>query len=97
MTTYLDSNIEAYNDNDRMEMEQAIMASLEEVESYNGDNAASILAFVPGKINEELTRKLVGRVEEVNTNVNDGVRLCEGKTFNEFYTWIRTIDPLSDT
>ena len=36
-------------------------------------------------------------MEEVNTNVNEGVRLCERKTFNEFYTWIRTIDPLSDT
>ena len=58
MTTCLDSNIAAYNDFDLLEMEQAMMAALAEVESYDVDTSTTV-AFVPGRINDELIMDII--------------------------------------
>ena len=97
MTTCLDSNIAAYNDFDLLEMEQGMLVALAEVESYNVDITASTLEFVPGKINEDIIRGLIGKIQETETNVNHSASVCEIKTVNEFKDCIYIIAPISDT
>ena len=97
MTTCLDSNIAAYNDFDLLEMEQDMMAALEEVESYDIDTTASTLAFVPGKITEELMREMIGKIEENETKVNHSASVCEIKTIHQFKDCIGTFAPISDS
>ena len=96
MTTCLDSNIAAYNDFDLLEIEQGMMAALAEVESYNVDTTASMLGFVPGKINEELIRGLIGSIDETETKENHSASVCEIKTIYEFKDCILSIAPLND-
>ena len=96
MTTCLDSNIAAYNDFDLLEMEQGMLSALEEVESFSVDTS-SAFTYVPGKINEELIRGLIGSIEETETKVNHSASVYEIKTIHQFKDYIRTIAPLSDT
>ena len=97
MTTRLDSNIAAYNDFDLLEMEQAMIAALAEVESYNEDTTASTLASVPEEINEEIIRGLIGRLEENQTNAKNSKSVCEIKTIYTFKDCILTIASLSNS
>ena len=98
MTTCLDSNIAAYNDFDLLEMEQAMLSALAEVDSFNVDTFFAV-AFVPGKIKEEVIRGLIGSipVEETQTKVNTSASVCEIKTIHQLKDYIITIAPLSDT
>ena len=96
MMTCLDSTIAAYNDFDLLEMEQGMLSVLAEVESLSVDTSSAV-AFVPGQINEELIRGLIGSIEETETKLNHSPSVCEMKAIHEFKYPIRTIAPFSDT
>ena len=81
---------------DLLEIEQAMLSSLVEVESYNVDTSPTV-AFVSVKINEDLIKDMIGRVEETATIIDDGTNVIEMTTFTEFRRTINTIAPKSET
>ena len=97
MTTCLDSNIAAYNDFDLLEMEMGMLTALQDVKSYVMKPCESMLKFVPGKMNKELIREMVGTLEKTYPNDNGNVSVAELKTFSECEEYIRTIAVISDT
>ena len=68
MTTCLDSNIDAYNDYDLLEMDQEMTKTLQEVESYDVSPTISGLKFVPGKINKHQIKEMIGDVKKTSTS-----------------------------
>ena len=67
MTTCLGSNIDAYNDHDLLEMDQTMLKTLEEVKLYDVISVLPRLKFVPGKINVNQMKEMIGNVEETTT------------------------------
>ena len=98
ITISLDSNISAYNDFDLLEMEQEMLTTLQVVEAYDVDSAATAVKFVPGEIDEGLIAKMIGEMQEtMMTYVDDEVHIEEEKSFKEFDRTITTIASISDT
>ena len=95
ITVSLDSNIGAYNDFDLLEMEQEMLKTLQEVESYEVDRAVSVGKFVSGEIDEGLIERMIGGMQ--GTKVDDDVGVEEVITFKEFDNVIDNIAPISNT
>ena len=72
-----------------------MLAALVEVESYDVDTSCTV-EFVSGKINKDLIKDMIGRVEETATIIDDGANVIEMKTFTEFHSMINTITPKTD-
>ena len=74
MISCLDSNIAAYNDFDLLEMEQAMLSALAEVESFNVDTSSAV-AYVPGE-DKRGTNQGINRRHRGNRHKRESQREC---------------------
>ena len=93
MTTALDSNVEAYSDFDLFEMEEEMLTEVRKLWTYNSANNSKVSVYLPGKMDVGVLHKMIGEVQEEDTNEYQEVV----NTFKPFDAEIWTIFPISET
>ena len=98
MTTSLDNNNGAYTDYDVIEMEEEMLKTLKEVESYDVSPITPHKKLILGQINQNLIEDMIGGVVETETtDAHDSASVEEITTFKKFNSVIYSISPASGT